>query len=81
MSSVLTVEPFLKGGAGSSDSSYTDVVCRDRSVLNISCYAYTHVWIRADSINTSVFTFWYAPTALQICNIFLIPRFARACIW
>lgn len=81
MSSVLTVEPFLKCGAGSSDSSYADVVCGNRSVLDVSCYADTRVWIRADSINTSVFTFWYASAALQICNIFLIPRFACACVW
>jgi hypothetical protein len=81
VSSVLTVEPFLKGGAGSSDSPYADVVCCDCSVLDVSCYADTHVWIRADSINASVFTFWNASAALQICNIFLVPRFACACVW
>jgi hypothetical protein len=81
VSSVLTVKPLLKGGAGSSDSSYADVVCRDRSVLDVSCYADTHVWIRADGINTSVLTFRYASAALQIRNIFLVPRFACACVW
>lgn len=79
--SVLTVQPFVKCGAGASDSPDTYVVCCDRSILNVSRDTKTQIWACTNGINTGIFTFWYASTACWICSILLISHFASTRIW